>query len=258
MDILTIYNYKNYNKKYYNLLKIWLQQISLYNDDKMPIFILSIYDEPEYIKELHNNYDFTWERLGQMDKTNKPFIDSHNIRFKLFNLTQWKNEYLFIDVDAFIFKNISELVKYKNDKPWIGINHQNIPLHTENKGVFLNSGVQLVSDPGFVSYKTILEKTKTIYCPGKDQALLFSYFKDIGYDYTHPNIGHEWNACAGYSRTYNDNGVWQCKTSPVSIKNNSLISKEIKEGEPVFINHYWDEFKPWDINCSFYKNNINK
>lgn len=255
MDILTIYNYVE-DERYFNLLKVWLKQVEKYNDINGNIKVLSYLDIPQRIETLRKEYNFEWVKLGLRDKVNHPFLDKHNVRFKLFNLTSWKNPYLFIDVDAFVFENLSEITKFRNDKPWIGINHQNIPLHTENKGEFLNSGVQLVSDVNFVKYDDIIMKVKKILCPGFDQALLFSYFNEIGYDYTHNEISKNWNACAGYSRTFLKDDKWVCESNPVCLTNENLVSKEIKKGEKIFINHYWDEFKPWNINCEFYKNNI--
>ena len=254
MDLLTIYNYTDQGNNLF-LLKLWLDRVQVHNDEKLDTYVLSYMKEPEHIKILHKKYDFVWKVLPVRQDNGNLFLDKHNIKFKLFNLTKWPNPYIFIDVDAFLFDNISELTKYTNDKPWVGINHQNIPLHTENKGEFLNSGVQLVSDPTFVKYDTIVTTVKRILCPGFDQAMLFSYFKTINYDYTHPKISKNWNACAGYSRMVKSDTGWSCVTDPVNIKNNNLISKGIKGGEKVHINHYWDEFKPWMINCPYYNQN---
>ena len=255
MDILTIYNYPD-DDKYLNLLKLWLKQITKYNDIGGNIYVLSYNDHTYHISKIKETYKFEWIKLNVRKNLNHPFLDKHNVKFKLFNLTSWKNPYLFIDVDAFVFEKLSNLTRYSNDKPWIGFNHQNIPLHTENKGEFLNSGVQLVSDPNFVKYQDILSKVRNVLCPGFDQALLFSYFKEIGYDYTHAELSKNWNACAGYSRTFLKDSEWTCETNSTCINNDKLISKGIKSGEKVFINHYWDEFKPWNIECEFYKNNI--
>lgn len=257
MDLLTIYNYEGLGNNF-NLLKLWLKQAKIHNDENLPVHVLSYMKEPEHIKELHDQYDFTWKVLPMRNVIGHAFLDKHNIRFKLFNLTKWESPYLFIDVDAFLFSNISGITRYKGTKKWVGIDHQNIPLHTENKGKFLNSGVQLVSDPDFLNYEKVVSTVRQIMCPGFDQAMLFSYFKTIGYDYTHPEINENWNACAGYTRTYQEDGVWKCITDPVNIKNDRLVSKGIKKGETVHINHYWDEFKPWMINCEFYKQMLTK
>ena len=76
----------------------------------------------------------------------------------------------------------------------------------------------------FLDFETIMKQqqkfSKFLY-PGTDQSMLKTYFKYTGYDYTHPDIGFEWNHCAGVRTPVNN----------------------------VCINHYWYNFKPWNIDC---------
>jgi len=242
-DLITIFNYPD-NKMYNLMLHTWLRMANK-NSKGFNIKILSQNEPNEYIKKLSKKFNFQWVKCnhyyGDLSILGD-YKSKHNITFKLWNIYKNKNPFVFVDVDAFILKDINELWEYKNDKPFIGINHQNIPIHTSNEPEpFLNSGVLVVSEPSFINYDEIIKNYKGMKCKGFDQALLFSHFKEIGYDYTHPKIGFEWNSCAGYTKlTKNDNN-WVGSTINIEPKHN------------VYINHYWDEFKPWILNCPLFE-----
>lgn len=252
MDILTIFNY-DWADKHYVLLRMWISQINLYNDLNLRIIILSEHDEPNNIKRLHNEYQFEWVVLKSRSRMNSKLLDHHNVKFKMWNLCRWTNPYIFIDVDAIIFSNISHLVNASQTKPWIGVNHQSIPRHTEGMPPFLNGGLQIVSNPRYFSYNSFTSILDELLCPGAEQALIFSYFKKYGYDYVHPAVTFNWNACAGYTKIHFVNGRWQCYSVSQCIINKSLNSNTILEGDAIHINHYWDEFKPWKIRCPMYR-----
>lgn len=183
-------------------------------------------------------------------------LDSHpqvhkNIRQKLFNVCALDFEFIFLDYDMYVNADLKYLWDRRHEKPFIAVNHQKNIFgkikghHIRDENKFLNSGVQIVSDPSFLNYKKIFNFGEAIdfkfTVSGHDQALLHTYFSDIKYDYTHPEIGSEWNSCAGY-------GI-------VDIDENYNFDITYKNGEvmyPVKINHYWDEFKPWLINCPIY------
>jgi hypothetical protein len=214
------------------------------------IKVLSDSEPNDYIKSLMLKYDFVWVKKdhykGDLSRLPIHFRKKHNVTFKMWNIYKNENPFVFIDVDAFILKDINEMWEYSKDKPYIGINHQNIPIHTSNeKEPFLNTGVLVVSDPSFINYEKIINSIKGIYCKGFDQALTFSYFKEINYDYTHPNIGFEWNSCAGYTNLSNIDGLWAGETI------------NLAKSHKVYINHYWDEFKPWGLNCPIFNETKN-
>jgi hypothetical protein len=121
---------------------------------------------------------------------------------------------------------------------------------------FLNSGLQLVSDPAFYDLGAILAvqsaaaplsraadytKDEMFACPGADQAVLFRYFRAIGYDYTHAEIGPEWNSSAGVTRARRDGGRWHARTHGLA------------RDHDVHLIHYWSQFKPWAIDCPVYR-----
>ena len=275
MDCLTIYNY-SVNDPHFTLLKIWLFQVTLNNDAKCIIKVLSNRAEPEEIRTLHQYYDFQWIKLEakaeyktnffkrlknsilrdsfsyQMEKIKSRVLNHHNVRFKLYNLTKWQNPFIFLDVDAIIFGPISVLVEAAKSKPFIAINHQQIPKHTLGMPEYLNGGVQIVSQPGFFKFEEFIKQTNGLLCPGHEQALIFTHFRNVGYDYRHTSIGYEWNACSGYNELKKVNGKWQCFSSGVNVLNPYLKSETIPKGKLILLNHYWDEFKPWKINCPMY------
>ena len=174
-----------------------------------------------------------------------PGSDHFNIRFKLPNLASLDFEYIFIDSDMYVIADLDQLWKLRHDKPWIGINHQRIPQWPDtHRKPFLNSGLQIVSDPKFYDHAAITachRKAGNQYAvPGRDQALLFRYFKSIGYDYTHAQVGPEWNSCALVGRLTKKE-KWVGRTTGLA------------QNHPIYINHYWCSNKPWQIKCPLHK-----
>lgn len=173
-------------------------------------------------------------------------IAMHNIFFKLYQLSRLREPFLYLDADIVVLDSLVPLWERRHDKPWIGIDHQrDIPGQTGGEP-FLNSGVQLVGDPESYDYERILTCARDhrfrFDVPGTDQACLWTYFRSIGYDYTHPAVGPEWNACAGYvavSRAAG--GRWQGRV------------RGLEPVHDVRVSHYWGPFKPWRIGCPIYE-----
>jgi len=179
-----------------------------------------------------------------------------NLRFKLANLASLNYPFLYLDADTVVLDDLHYLWARRDAKPWIGIDHQWIPSDPRtHRSPFLNSGVQLVSDPGFYDLAAILavqnsvaplsraeefSKEQMFACPGVDQAVLFRYFRSTGYDYTHPEIGAEWNSCAGVTEVERVGTRWQART------------RGLASDHEVRLLHYWSQFKPWVINCPIY------
>jgi len=165
----------------------------------------------------------------------------HNIFFKMYQLSNINEPFMFIDADAFLLGDINMPLKASEDKPFIAVNHQKVPNHCAHLPYkFLNSGVMVVSDPEFMNFNKLMQTfidDRSFKYPGTDQAILNSYVRKIKYDYTHPNIGFEWNSCAGYT-VFTDKGA---------------TSIGLDYEHPVYINHYWHEFKPWNVGCPIYK-----
>ncbi len=181
-----------------------------------------------------------------------------NLCFKLPNLASLDFPFLYLDVDMVILKDLNYLWQRRRDKPWVGINHQWVPFDDRTHlPPFLNSGLQLVGDPSFYRLEPILaaqnavrplsshsrianEDLEMFACPGVDQAVLFRYFKTIGYDYTHPEIGPEWNSCSAVTKVWAEGDGWKARTNCLTADYD------------VHNVHYWSQYKPWAINCPIY------
>jgi hypothetical protein len=179
-----------------------------------------------------------------------------NLRFKLANLTRIPFPFLYLDADMVVLSDLHYLWERRHVKPWIGIDHQWVPSDARtHRSPFLNSGLQLVSDPNFYNLDAILAaqnavmplsrhaevpKSQMFPCPGHDQAILFRYFQSIGYDYTHPEITPAWNSCAGVTQVVRDGDTWKAHT--VGLDPNY----------EVHLIHYWSQFKPWEIGCPIF------
>ena len=188
-------------------------------------------------------------RQGQRVDVGHPH---HNLSFKLPNLAAIDEPFLFLDADMAVLADLQPLWNLRHDKPWIGVDHGWIEQDPRtHRPPFLNSGLQLVGDPDFYDLKKILAvqdaaaplrlgnsipKEEMFACPGTDQAVLFRYFRDIRYDYTHPAVGQEWNRCAAEVKLTYDGTDWHGSAN----------------GEDVKIVHFWNPFKPWTISCPLY------
>jgi hypothetical protein len=180
-----------------------------------------------------------------------------NLRFKLPNLTALDYPFLYLDADTVVLSDLRYLWSRRHDKPWVGVDHQWVPSDVRtHRSPFLNSGLQLVSDPDFYNLEAILaaqnavvplnrhaEVTKAAMfpCPGHDQAILFRYFQAIGYDYTHSEIGPGWNSCAGVTKVQRTSEKWIARTQGLASDHD------------VQILHYWSQFKPWSIGCPIFE-----
>ena len=208
--------------------------------------------EPAVAPEHRRDADVEVRRCRSHDVGHPHF----NLRFKLANLAALDFPFLYLDADLVVLGDLNYLWDRRHAKPWIGIDHQVIPADPRtHRPPFLNSGVQLVSDPAFYDLRAILAvqnaaaplrrgmeipKDEMFACPGTDQAVLFRYFRTIGYDYTHPEIGPEWNSCAGVTELTQVDGRWVGRT------------RGLARDHDVFINHYWSQFKPWAIGCPLF------
>ena len=255
MKIITIFNYPD--QENYNLMcQYWVELTAKYcNSNKVEIFtsdpnsihstIISKIDALSNFKLVKKEFSPHIFNIPNIPLTNK---SRHNIFFKLYNLCQETEPFIFIDADAYLLQNVDYLVKRSIEKPIIFINHQKIKGHTDTINIdFLNSGVIVCSNPSILNFNSItnVNKFSKFYnVPGTDQCLLFNYLTNINYDYVHPEIGKEWNACARYVET--------------SIQDNKMqsITKNLMEidenNKQVGIIHYWYKYKPWLINCPIF------
>jgi hypothetical protein len=251
MIVVTIMNYPD-NPEYNKMCCIFIKMLFRYND--CSLIILCENGVSETIKQYASKYNV---KIVECKNCDTPFIDTHNIKFKLWNLSRIIQPFIFLDADIFCLHSLQPLWKLKETKPFIGVNHQKIPNHTAHLTYdFLNSGVQIVGNPEWYSYEKIQQCFYTngyLSVPGYDQAALYDYCKSIGYDYTHPEVTAAWNSCAGYTEIISQNGDY----TPVDEIEYYGIWNGITHNNTqyqVYLNHYWNEFKPWKINCPIYNN----
>lgn len=247
MNIVTVFNYPN-DTKYNVMFKIWMTQALRCKSNSTCIKDIIVLtkalntDLEDYIKKLNCSY-VKIKVCDQFKLINPPEHRwHHNVGFKLFNICNEKEPYIFIDADAiFITTSLDDTVAIaiaSKDHPVIGVNHQTIPRHTDAFNFrFINTGFLIVSKPEFLDFHTILNTPIKYKCPGTDQLLIYNYFRVINYDYTHPLIDWGWNSCAGFK-----------KILPSGI----CVSDGIKEQHTIHVLHYWDEFKPWMTRCEVY------
>jgi len=240
-------NYNIFDVNTTKMCKIFIKQVVYHNPD-CNLFILYENEVSTNIVEYASKFPNV--RFIKRKSNDNSWSDHHNIRFKLYNLTSIREQFIFLDCDIFCLGDLGYLWKHRNDQPFIGVNHQLIPGHTDHIGFkFLNSGVQVVGDPDWYQ----LDKFKEIFtkrggnmqCPGWDQAHIFRYCESIGYDYTHPGVGYGWNSCAKYGKMQKEAGEWICEY------NGPAYPGEDKTYN-VYLNHYWWNFKPWNLNCKLW------
>ncbi len=240
MKIVTIMNYDFSDRHNVIMALMWIRSVHKYRCGA-EILILSNKELPGFLKSYFLEFDGVSFEIHE----SLPNLH-HNIGFKLHILCNLNFPFIFLDADLVVLKSLSYLFDKQNDKPWVGINHQkNIPGHT-GEMLCLNSGVQIVSNPSFYDFDRIMsaEKRNKDMCktPGWDQRYIQIYFNEIGYDYTHPSIGTEWNACAKYTTLWTDDDfIWHGRVKGLLTQHN------------VYINHYWWEYNPWRIDCPIYK-----
>ena len=236
MRIVTIMNYPS-NNNYDLMCYIWLDRVIKHGADEIIIFYEN--NKPRIVNYF-KSANITLEKRSSVKSLG---CDHFNIRFKLATLASLDYEYIFLDSDMYVIHDLDKLWEIRGDKPWIGIDHQRIPkLSDTHRKPFLNSGLQIVSDPEFYNLKEIIKTQRAanykFLTPGRDQALLSRCFRHIKYDYTHPIIGKEWNSCSVVGKlTWKRGDGWKGYT------------EGLDDNHKVFINHYWHQHKPWKINC---------
>ena len=248
MHLVTVMNYDFRDIRYLLMCKVWMDSVQRC-DPQADVTVLVVRPLPQELQRY-------FERFGNVRVIKRSYDPGasvlrdphamHNIFFKLFQLCSLREPFIYLDADIVVLESLAHLWNRRHAQPWIGIDHpKNIPGHTGD-APFLNSGVQIVGDPDFYDYQRILACARAhdfkFEIPGSDQASLWTYFRSIGYDYTHPEIGTAWNACAGFVNLTRDvAGVWRGRV------------RGLEPVHEVYVNHYWHAFKPWLIGCPLYE-----
>jgi hypothetical protein len=245
IHVVTIFNFPP-EARYQALMTMFLDRIIRHGAERITIL------HEQHRPAVADGFS----RLASIDLRQGQRVDvghpHHNLNFKLPNLAAIDEPFLFLDADMAVLADLRPLWNLRHGQPWIGVNHGWVKQDPRtHRSPFLNSGLQLVGDPGFYDLGRILAvqeaaaplrlghsipKDEMFACPGTDQAVLFRYFREIGYDYTHPQVGQEWNRCAAEVKLTHDGVDWHGSAY----------------GEDVKIVHYWNPFKPWAIDCPLY------
>lgn len=239
MDLVTVYNYSD-EDNYYYMFKIWLN-LAIKCKEETPklnrilIICESLSDRIEkHVKEINKDYIVVIKGRYYPDPVNVNSKWNHNVYFKFYNICLLDKPFIYVDADAFITTNLTEAIESSKDKPFICVDHQTIPGHTDRIPFkFLNGGFMIVSDPSFFDFEKMYKTQYVHKCPGTDQMILFNYCRTIGYDYTHPNIHFGYNSCSAFMKVLDDGRI---------------VSDGIPEEHDVYIVHYWFHYKPW-IRC---------
>ena len=242
MNIVTIMNYSD-TSEYNKMCCVFVDQLFKHNTN-FKLFVIHKNTLPEQVqRKLSEYHEIKTLKLGADTNCWYPH---HNVNYKLYNLCKIDEQFIFLDADIFCLGDLKSLWNLRNDKPYIGINHQNIPGHTDANFKFLNSGVQIIGDPEWYKYENFknafVKSNRMLLCKGFDQAHIFTYCKQIDYDYTHSLAGYQWNSCAKY-------GVFD---DTLSCKYVAPVDDVEPDGYDVMLNHYWWDFKPWKLNCPIY------
>lgn len=248
MNLVTVMNYDFSDVRPLLMCKLWMDTVQRC-DPEAAITVLVVRPLPEGLRRYFTRFGNVEVVKGSFDPQARVLRSphaTHNIFFKLFQLCRRLDPFIYLDADIVVLDSLRYLWDRRHDKPWIGIDHpRNIPGST-GEVPFLNSGVQIVGDPDFYDHDRVLACARAheyrFEIPGSDQGCLWTYFRSIGYDYTHPEIGTAWNACAGFVDLARDQGGrWRGRV------------RGLEPVHDVYVNHYWHAFKPWLIGCPMYE-----
>ncbi len=247
MNIVTVMNYDFADVRPLLMCKMWMDSVQRCHPEAS-ITVLVVRSLPEGLGRYFARFGNVRVAQGSYDPGARVLRNRHamhNLFFKLFQLCSLDEPFIYLDADIVVLDRLDHLWDRRQAKPWIGIDHQaNIPGCT-GPVPFLNSGVQIVGDPDFYDYGRLRSCAESrgfrFEVPGSDQGVLWTYFRDIGYDYTHPEIGAAWNACAGFVALQRDHsGAWRGRV------------RGLEPVHDVYVSHYWHAFKPWLIDCPIY------
>ncbi len=242
LKLVTLMDFPD-DEKYNLLCMVWLK----YARNNAPYAPIVIFTSKGLNKAIEK-YCERFENIEVRHALIKPIkhFDHYNLAVKLYNLANLDFPFLFFDADAILLSDPSYLWERRHYKPWIGVDDQTSELRLCAPFSHLNSGMQLVSDPAFYNYDLIIKRFEAgglnFICNGEDQALLFDYFRVLGFDYRHPEINAGWNCCSRYCRLYKDEkGLWRGTT------------RNFPQKYDVHIVHYWNgSCRPWNLKCPLY------
>lgn len=258
MNLVTVMDYDWSDNNYLTMCLTWIRQAKIHLSGEDSCFIFSGKKPHPSLRaacDADGRFRFC-VREGMRDSSGVffpacgPKSDGKNFTYKLHIACQLDFPFVFMDADAFIVHEISDLASVLDDMPAAFVDHEtDIKGHTEHYPPFINSGVFLVNDPSrtIMNWELILDHAKKCgFCfrfkdgrriPGTDQSVIKSYLDSIGYAYRHEKFGIHYNSCAACVTWTKDQSGW--------------VAKDFK-GEVVKIAHYWGPFRPWSVPCPIF------
>lgn len=246
MNIVTLMDFPD-DGKYNWMCMIWLKRV-LQHAPGARVRILTAGGLPGSVRQYAAGFSNVVVERAERRALGE--LDHYNLSVKLFNVSQIREPFLFLDADMFVISDLDSLWAQRGSKPFIGVYDPVFPGPARSASRNLNSGMQLVSDPAFYDYDAIVEcfngNGRRFVCAGEDQALLTDYFHHIGYDFTHPSVGFGWNACSRFVRlSKDDGGAWRG------------VSCDQPEVSSVHIVHYWNgACRPWNMDCPLFAEEV--
>jgi len=281
-ELITIYNYPQQNRNAEGMLCVWLMQaIAAVRASRGRISRARIISHAGGLgAELRERIEFALGSRGlgglvafetEDRPGTPPCAAAAPAQFKLWQVAVYKlfvlctrpSRYIFADIDAIIVdpQSIGELLDAADEQPFIAVDHQTIDGHTAQFPFkFLNAGVLAVSDPGFLKLEDVMRVANTKWCPGEDdQIRLWNLCLERGYTYTHPRIGHAWNACGAFKADYVGSAAPAAAATLTDLEFGAAVATWTR-GLPVpsennvnvRVLHYWYLYKPWHVPCGIY------
>lgn len=183
---------------------------------------------------------------------------------QLFKLGLWRwaeqaglEEFVFIDADAWIVRDISPLFGAVKQKAFVCTTEKIIEKGQPGEGEpLLNTGVFAYSKSRKlgITYEKLLEEFercgKLIPVPTGDQGLIWSYFKRLGYNWELPEIGQEYNTFANGIRVEKLGDlieVYAAKKPPAGVDPWAAEWLGWGNREPARIVHAISKYKWWTL-----------
>lgn len=267
MNVVTVMNYDWSNFQLVCLGYTWIQQAKQWLTSKDHCIIFTSQPLPSLLQntlEQSTTCSFSvcvrpgfHEDIYVPQCYNTKQFNSKNIAYKLYVLCQLEFPFVFLDADAFLVGELSELESLLNaDRPVFFVEHeQAIVDEFKLTSNFINSGciVATKAQREFLDWHKLYKFGKqrnfvfrfaedSRIIPGSDQALLAAYARHTQYEYRHAILDNRYNCGARYADTpvKDAQGRWTCMV----------------QDTPVKVLHYWYE-KPWIADCPIYKDYTN-
>lgn len=230
----------------------------------MPITVLHRDPIPEIIQFATNFNSVEIQQMSTKGILEPELSGRFGRPAQFFKLGLWRwaelaglEEFVFIDADAWIVRDISPLFEAAKQKAFVCTTERVIEKGQPGEGEpLLNTGVFAYSKSRKlgITYGKLLEEFercgKSILAPTGDQGLLWSYFRRLGYNWELPEIGQEYNTFANGIRVEklgDSIEVYAAEKPPAGIE--PWASEWLGWGnrEPARIVHAISKYKWWTL-----------